>query len=120
MAYGNILFVISDTGGGHRSAAEAMIEAVRQMDGLAKTSGYYRRGGIAGDRQYRLCVKKPFWFVCARCAVLDQGCGVFTDLCRNSFSNIHYERFRKDCGNSSRKNAMGSLPTSLETEAIAS
>ena len=33
MAYGNILFVISDTGGGHRSAAEAMIEAVRQMDG---------------------------------------------------------------------------------------
>jgi len=33
VAYGNILFVISDTGGGHRSAAEAMIEAVRQMDG---------------------------------------------------------------------------------------
>lgn len=33
MAYGNILFVISDTGGGHRSAAEAMIESVRQMDG---------------------------------------------------------------------------------------
>ena len=33
MAYGNILFVISDTGGGHRSAAEAMIEAVRRIDG---------------------------------------------------------------------------------------
>ena len=33
MAYGNILFVISDTGGGHRSAAEAMIEAVRRVDG---------------------------------------------------------------------------------------
>jgi UDP-N-acetylglucosamine:LPS N-acetylglucosamine transferase len=33
VAYGNILFVISDTGGGHRSAAEAMIEAVRQLDG---------------------------------------------------------------------------------------
>jgi len=33
VAYGNILFVISDTGGGHRNAAEAMIEAVRQMDG---------------------------------------------------------------------------------------
>ena len=33
MAYGNILFVISDTGGGHRSAADAMIEAVRRVDG---------------------------------------------------------------------------------------
>ena len=33
MAYGNLLFVISDTGGGHRSAAEAMIEAVRRIDG---------------------------------------------------------------------------------------
>lgn len=33
MAYGNILFVISDTGGGHRSAADAMIEAVRRLDG---------------------------------------------------------------------------------------
>lgn len=33
MACGNILFVISDTGGGHRSAAEAMIEALRQMEG---------------------------------------------------------------------------------------
>ncbi|MHC1759404.1 MAG: glycosyltransferase [Negativicutes bacterium] len=33
MAYGNILFVISDTGGGHRSAAEAMIEAIRRVDG---------------------------------------------------------------------------------------
>ena len=33
MAYGNILFVISDTGGGHRSAADAMIEAVRRIDG---------------------------------------------------------------------------------------
>ncbi len=33
MAYGNILFVISDTGGGHRSAADAMIEAIRRIDG---------------------------------------------------------------------------------------
>ena len=33
MAAGNILFVISDTGGGHRSAAEAMIEAVRRSHG---------------------------------------------------------------------------------------
>lgn len=33
MAYGNILFVISDTGGGHRSAADAMIEAIRRTDG---------------------------------------------------------------------------------------
>jgi UDP-N-acetylglucosamine:LPS N-acetylglucosamine transferase len=33
VAYGNILFVISDTGGGHRSAAEAMIEAIRRLDG---------------------------------------------------------------------------------------
>ena len=33
MAYGNILFVISDTGGGHRSAADAMIEAIRRLDG---------------------------------------------------------------------------------------
>ena len=33
MAYGNILFVISDTGGGHRSAADAMMEAIRRVDG---------------------------------------------------------------------------------------
>lgn len=33
MAYGNILFVISDTGGGHRSAADAMIEAIKRIDG---------------------------------------------------------------------------------------
>ena len=33
MAYGNILFAISDTGGGHRSAADAMMEAIRRVDG---------------------------------------------------------------------------------------
>lgn len=33
MVYGNILFAISDTGGGHRSAADAIIESIHRLEG---------------------------------------------------------------------------------------
>ncbi|HWQ71679.1 MAG TPA: hypothetical protein VN370_05080 [Desulfitobacteriaceae bacterium] len=62
----NILFAISDTGGGHRSAATAMVAALNSYDHINCTvSDLLKATGFPGLRKapeiYDYCSRKQLW-----------------------------------------------------------